>query len=134
MLYDLLTDNKDSAQFYTNPHRFTTSVMMTVTDGKRVSSWAHDASLPVSANAFRNSFVADICGIYRTPRISKDVDEVMNDMLALSIPGTFLADSFLDLGKLPIWMQGLSDILGAFIGEVGLSILHVYKSTYPTSF
>lgn len=39
LVYDILTDNKTGGEFYTHVRRYTTSVVMTSTYGKRVASW-----------------------------------------------------------------------------------------------
>jgi cytochrome P450 len=39
LLHDLLTDNEDCTSFYTHCRRYSTSVVMTSTYGKRVPSW-----------------------------------------------------------------------------------------------
>jgi cytochrome P450 len=39
LVYDILTDDKTGGEFYTHVRRYTTSVVMTSTYGKRVASW-----------------------------------------------------------------------------------------------
>jgi len=39
LLYDILTDNKDDTEFYMHIRRYTVSVMMTSTYGRRVPKW-----------------------------------------------------------------------------------------------
>ncbi|KAF2493596.1 putative O-methylsterigmatocystin oxidoreductase [Lophium mytilinum] len=79
LLWDYLTDNKSGAEFYAHTRRYTTSVVMTSTYGKRVASWG--------------------------AKHIKEVYQVMNELSMLAIPGAFFADMFPILAKLPTWMQ-----------------------------
>ncbi|RYP73569.1 hypothetical protein DL769_004184 [Monosporascus sp. CRB-8-3] len=79
VIHDILTENADSASFFHNTRRYTTSLMMTATYGKR---------LP-------NTYDQDI----------KQVYAVMKDLGTTALPYGFLVDTFPALAKLPMWMQ-----------------------------
>ncbi|KAH7143493.1 putative O-methylsterigmatocystin oxidoreductase [Dactylonectria macrodidyma] len=79
LAFDILTNNEDSKSFYDHTRRYTTSVMMTVTYGKRMPTSNHE----------------DIKQVYKA----------MGEMGQLVLPRGFLVDSFPVLAKLPMWMQ-----------------------------
>lgn len=79
LVWDILTDNKEGGEFYRHCRRYTTSVVMTSTYGKRVGSW----------NA----------------KHIKEVYQVMNELSLCALPGAFWADAFPILAKLPKWLQ-----------------------------
>ncbi|OBT52691.1 hypothetical protein VE04_06011, partial [Pseudogymnoascus sp. 24MN13] len=79
LIYDILTDNKDEWSFYMHVRRYTTSVVMTSTYGRRVAEWQ-----------------------------SEDVREVyglMKEFSENTAAGAFIADLIPPLAKLPVWMQ-----------------------------
>ena len=47
LLYDILTDNADQSSFYMHVRRYTTSVVMTSTYGKRVPAWVLHPCCPL---------------------------------------------------------------------------------------
>lgn len=79
LLYDILTDNENQMNFYMHIRRYTTSVVMTSTYGKRIPDWD----------------CADVREIYG----------LMQEFSEGAAPGKYLAEVFLPLAKLPIWMQ-----------------------------
>ncbi|KAI5843182.1 putative O-methylsterigmatocystin oxidoreductase [Tricharina praecox] len=79
LVFDCLTDNETGMDFYQHVRRYTTSVVMTSTYGRRIPKWDCD----------------DIKQIYG----------VMEDFSKTSAPGYFLADTFPPLAKLPVFMQ-----------------------------
>ncbi|KAH6995439.1 O-methylsterigmatocystin oxidoreductase [Ilyonectria destructans] len=79
LVYDLLTRNENLEDFYMHVRRYTTSVVMTSTYGKRVPDWA--------------------CEDFR------EVYSVMDEFSHTIMPGTFVADLFPPLASIPTWLQ-----------------------------
>ncbi|KAJ5805527.1 uncharacterized protein N7503_003129 [Penicillium pulvis] len=79
LLWDICTDNSDQENFYMHIRRYTTSVVMTSTYGRRIPQWDCE----------------DIREIYG----------LMQDFSEAAEPGKYLAELFPPLSKLPVWMQ-----------------------------
>ncbi|MCJ1272147.1 hypothetical protein MMC22_012054, partial [Lobaria immixta] len=79
LAYDCLMDNKNETGFYQHVRRFATSVIMSTTYGWRLPT-AH---------------CEDIEQIY----------SILHELSESSVPGTWIADSFPFLAKLPSWAQ-----------------------------
>ncbi|EXJ76403.1 uncharacterized protein A1O5_00911 [Cladophialophora psammophila CBS 110553] len=79
LIYDLCNSNLDDKEFYNHIRRYTTSVVLTSTYGKRV---------PTSDNP-------DIVEVYG----------IMKDFSDTTVPGAFWADVFPPLAKLPTALQ-----------------------------
>ncbi|KAL1887615.1 hypothetical protein Sste5346_010116 [Sporothrix stenoceras] len=79
LIYDLATDNVDEMAFYTHIRRYTTSVVLTSTYGRRAPVWDCD----------------DVREIY----------QIMNDFTTAAAPGGYVADLLPALARLPTWMQ-----------------------------
>ncbi|EXJ53388.1 uncharacterized protein A1O5_13377 [Cladophialophora psammophila CBS 110553] len=79
LLYDLLVNNKNLEEFYMHVRRYTTSVVMTSTYGKRVPTWDREDYIEVYAE--------------------------MDDFSRSLVPGEFIADLFPPLARLPTWLQ-----------------------------
>ncbi|KAL4861620.1 hypothetical protein BDV12DRAFT_207858 [Aspergillus spectabilis] len=79
LAYDILTDNAGGDNFYRHCRRYTTSVVMTATYGKRIPTWENE----------------DV----------KQVYQIMRELSLAAPPFGFLADTFPILLKLPMWMQ-----------------------------
>ncbi|KAH6988326.1 O-methylsterigmatocystin oxidoreductase [Ilyonectria sp. MPI-CAGE-AT-0026] len=79
LVYDILTDNQNQENFYVHCRRYTTSVVMTSTYGKRIATWDN-------------------------PNI-KQVYQIMKE-LSDTAPGKgFLVDTLPFLADIPLWMQ-----------------------------
>ncbi|KAG2026555.1 hypothetical protein GB937_001336 [Aspergillus fischeri] len=79
LLWDILTDNENQENFYMHIRRYTTSVVMTSTYGRRVPVWDCE----------------DIREIYG----------LMEEFSKAATPGKYMAETFPVLAKLPAWMQ-----------------------------
>ncbi|CAK7218963.1 hypothetical protein SEUCBS140593_003732 [Sporothrix eucalyptigena] len=79
LVYDLATDNADEITFYNHVRRYTTSVVLTSTYGRRAPVWDCD----------------DVREIY----------QIMNDFTTVASPGGYVADLLPALAKLPTWLQ-----------------------------
>ncbi|GLA60060.1 hypothetical protein AtubIFM55763_005466 [Aspergillus tubingensis] len=79
LLWDILTDNDNQKNFYMHIRRYTTSVVMTSTYGRRVPVWECE----------------DIREIYG----------LMQEFSEFATPGKYLAETFQVLAYLPKWMQ-----------------------------
>lgn len=79
LVNDILTDNEGYEKFYKHVRRYTTSIVMTSTYGKRIASWES--------------------------KHVQEVYQIMADLSALTVPGAFLADMIPALNKLPVWLQ-----------------------------
>ncbi|QKX53806.1 uncharacterized protein TRUGW13939_00886 [Talaromyces rugulosus] len=79
LLWDILTDNENQENFYMHIRRYTTSVVMTSTYGRRVAVWDCE----------------DIREIYG----------LMQDFSEAAQPGKHIAETFPFLAKIPSWMQ-----------------------------
>ncbi|KAL3465207.1 cytochrome P450 [Aspergillus heterothallicus] len=79
LLWDILTDNENQENFYMHIRRYTTSVVMTSTYGRRVPVWDCE----------------DIREIYG----------LMEDFSKAATPGKYIAESLPVLARLPAWMQ-----------------------------
>ncbi|KAF3387022.1 Cytochrome P450 monooxygenase yanC [Penicillium rolfsii] len=79
LLWDILTDNENQENFYMHIRRYTTSVVMTSTYGRRVPVWECE----------------DIREIYG----------LMEEFSKAAAPGKYLAETYPLLTRLPTWMQ-----------------------------
>ncbi|KAF2027348.1 putative O-methylsterigmatocystin oxidoreductase [Setomelanomma holmii] len=79
LLFDILTDNKNQEEFYLHVRRYTTSVVMTSTYGRRVPSWDCE----------------DVREIYG----------LMQEFSESATPGAYIAELVPPLGKLPTALQ-----------------------------
>ncbi|KAH8807381.1 cytochrome P450 76C3 [Xylogone sp. PMI_703] len=79
LLYDILTNNNNDREFYMHVRRYTVSVIMTSTYGRRVPIWDCE----------------DVREIYG----------LMKDFSEIAAPGKYLADTIPPLGKLPVALQ-----------------------------
>ncbi|KAE8404047.1 cytochrome P450 [Aspergillus pseudonomiae] len=79
LLWDILTDNENQESFYMHIRRYTTSVVMTSTYGRRVPAWDCE----------------DIRKIYG----------LMQEFSEAAAPGKYIAETFPVLNKLPAQMQ-----------------------------
>ncbi|OJJ05937.1 hypothetical protein ASPVEDRAFT_87260 [Aspergillus versicolor CBS 583.65] len=79
LLWDILTDNDNQENFYMHIRRYTTSVVMTSTYGRRVPVWDCE----------------DIREIYG----------LMDEFSKAATPGKYMAETLPVLAKLPAWMQ-----------------------------
>ncbi|TEA09810.1 Cytochrome P450 monooxygenase patI [Colletotrichum sidae] len=89
LIYDIATGNEDQQSFYQHVRRYTTSVVLTSTYGKRVPSWNCDDT--------------------------REIYQLLQDFSEAGEPGAFLADLFPPLAKLPVRFQWWrSNALGAY--------------------
>ncbi|KAH7350668.1 putative O-methylsterigmatocystin oxidoreductase [Rhexocercosporidium sp. MPI-PUGE-AT-0058] len=79
LIFDLLTDNANQEDFYMHVRRYTTSVALTSTYGRRVPKWESE----------------DV----------KEVYAVMKEFSEGTAPGAFLADLIPPLAKIPVFLQ-----------------------------
>ncbi|KAJ9483385.1 hypothetical protein VN97_g10023 [Penicillium thymicola] len=79
LLWDILTDNENQENFYMHIRRYTTSVVMTSTYGRRIPVWDCE----------------DIREIYG----------LMDEFSKAVTPGKYMAETLPVLTKLPAWMQ-----------------------------
>ncbi|OHE99043.1 hypothetical protein CORC01_05733 [Colletotrichum orchidophilum] len=79
LIYDIATDNADQESFYMHVRRYTTSVVLTSTYGRRVPTWDCD----------------DVRQIY----------QLLKDFTEVAQPGAYIADMFPPLANLPWFFQ-----------------------------
>ncbi|KAL6405169.1 cytochrome p450 [Ilyonectria robusta] len=79
LIFDIATNNQDQTSFYMHVRRYTTSVVLTSTYGRRVPIWDCD----------------DVSEVY----------DVMKDFSDAAAPGAFVADLFPPLARIPVWLQ-----------------------------
>ncbi|KPM40123.1 hypothetical protein AK830_g6429 [Neonectria ditissima] len=79
LVYDIATNNEDQQSFYMHVRRYTTSVVLTSTYGRRVPVWDCE----------------DVEEVY----------EVMKDFSEAAAPGAMVADLFPPLASIPVWLQ-----------------------------
>ncbi|KAF7535030.1 hypothetical protein G7054_g5716 [Neopestalotiopsis clavispora] len=79
LLFDILNDNADQESFYQHVRRYTTSVVMTSTYGRRVPVWDCE----------------DVREIYG----------LMKEFSESAAPGQYIAELIPALARLPVWLQ-----------------------------
>lgn len=94
LLHDILTDNKDESEFYMHTRRYTTSVIMTSTYGRRIPDWVSFLSKSRACSYIQKD-CEDVREIYR----------LMKDFSEVAAPGRYIADTIPPLGRLPISLQ-----------------------------
>ncbi|KAF2099884.1 putative O-methylsterigmatocystin oxidoreductase [Rhizodiscina lignyota] len=79
LVHDILTKNTNEMDFYQHVRRYTSSVVMTSTYGKRIPRWECEEI--------------------------REVYQIMHEFSEYAGPTAWLAEAFPPLAKIPIWMQ-----------------------------